>query len=240
LSIVVPVYNGASLLKDQLPDFIKYLDSINIRYEIIVVDDGSTDVADTKNVAEENGCRFLKNDVNLGKGAAVRKGMLTAKGDYRIYTDTDIPFHYDAINNFLFYLQDKEFDIVIGDRTLKESLYFTKISKNRKIGSAIFTFIVGRFITTGLFDTQCGLKGFRAEIADDLFSVSKIKGFAFDVELLYISLKRNYDIKRLPVKLRFNEGSSVKVIKHGIGMIFDLLKIKNNHMKGRYRWKEKS
>ncbi len=236
VSFVLPVYKGSASLEEQLPLFIKYLNGKEFKYEIIVVDDGSDDVVKTQKIAKKNNCIFLKNKRNLGKGATVRKGMLEAKGEYRIYTDFDIPFNFDSIDNFLKYLCEKEFDIVIGDRTLEGSTYFTKITKKRKIGSSIFTFIVGRFITTGHFDTQCGLKGFRGEIADDLFSVSRINGFAFDVELIYISLKRNYDIKRLPVRLRYNDGTTrVKVIKHGIEMVMDLFNIKMNQVKGKYK-----
>ena len=123
---------------------------------------------------------------------------------------------------------------MIGDRGLKESNYFNKISSKRRFGSGFFTFIVGRFITTGISDTQCGLKGFKREIAKDLFSVSRIKGFTFDVELMYISLKRNYDIKKIPVSLRSQEGNSVNVLKHGFKMVVDLFVIKLNHLRGFY------
>ena len=230
LSIIIPSYKGAVTLKNNLPDFIEYLNKKNIHHEIIIVDDGSNDSDSTKQIAKEFGCIYLQNNKNIGKGAAVRKGMLHAKGEYKIFTDVDIPFEYETIENFLYYLDFKEFDIVIGDRTLPQSTYFAKVPKIRKIGSNIFTFIVGRFVTSGLFDTQCGIKGFTKNAANDLFSVSRIDGFAFDVEILYIALKRNYDIKRLPVKFRCNESSSVKVIKHGIGMVIDLFKIKINHL----------
>ncbi|MFC2101089.1 glycosyltransferase [Bacteroidota bacterium] len=239
LSLIIPVYNGAEILRRQLPSLIEYLKDIPHEYEIIIVDDFSANPELTKEVAEEFQCIFLINDTDFGKGGAVRKGMLHAKGDYRIFTDSDVPFEHEAIEHFVQYLEFKEFDIVVGDRTLPESEYFDEISRNRKIGSAIFTFIVGRFITTGLFDTQCGLKGFRAAIAEDLFSVGRINGFAFDVEVLYIALKRNYDIKRLPVRLRSNESSTVKVFSHGIRMVMDLFRIKIFHVMGKYRKKTK-
>jgi dolichyl-phosphate beta-glucosyltransferase len=105
----------------------------------------------------------------------------------------------------------------------------------RKLGSRIFTFFVGRFVTTGLFDTQCGMKGFSAKVADDLFSHAQLNGFAFDVELLYIALKRNYDIKRLAVVFRSShEESSASLVRHAPGMLVDLFRIKWNHVRGRY------
>ena len=238
LSIIIPSYKGAAVLNNNLSGLLEYLAKKNIQNEIIIVDDGSDDEGATARTAREHGCKYLKNEKNQGKGAAVKKGMLHATGQFRIFTDVDIPFEYDAIERFLYYLDFKEFDLVVGDRTLPESSYFTDISKMRKIGSNIFSFIVGRFITTGLFDTQCGMKGLRAKAADDLFSVTRVQGFAFDVELIYIALKRNYDIKRLPVRLRCQEGSSVNVLKHGISMLIDLANIKTNQVLGRYNKKK--
>jgi len=97
-----------------------------------------------KKVATENGCVFMHVKCNQGKGAAVRVGMLAAKGDFRIFTDADMPFEFDAVERFLHYLREKEFDIVIGDRRLPESRYFSRIKGARKVGSAMFTFFVGR------------------------------------------------------------------------------------------------
>jgi len=210
-------------LKEKISDF-----------EVIIVDDGSNDNGATAEVAAENGCRFLSYPNNLGKGGAVRFGMQHAVKEIRMFTDADIPFETEAIEKMVHYLTEKEYDVVIGDRGLKDSNYFMEISAKRRFGSGFFTFIVGRFITTGISDTQCGLKGFRALVADDLFRVSRINGFTFDVELMYISLKRNYDIKKIPVSLRSQDGSSVSVLRHGIGMVLDLFRIKRNHMLGKY------
>lgn len=239
LSIVLPSYKDAELLRSQLPAFIAWLNAKIGSYELIIVDDGSDDAGATENIAKENKVIFIRQEKNSGKGAAVRKGMLAAKGEYRIFTDADIPFEFEAIENFLHYIKDKEFDIAIGDRRLPESNYFSKIKGARKVGSNIFTFFVGRFITTGFSDTQCGIKGFKGEVADDLFSVARLNGFAFDVEILYIALKRNYDIKRLPVHFRSNhDDSSVSLMRHAPGMLMDLFRIKWNHLRGNYNSKK--
>jgi dolichyl-phosphate beta-glucosyltransferase len=166
--------------------------------------------------------------------------MLEATGDFRIFTDADIPFDFEAIEKIMFYLKEKEFDIAIGDRRFPDSQYFMKIKGMRKVASSIFTSFVGRFVTTGFSDTQCGLKGFSARVAEDVFSVSRINGFAFDVELLYIALKRNYDIKRVPVHVRRNqEESSVNLLRHAPGMLVDLFRIKWNHLRGSYNPRRK-
>jgi dolichyl-phosphate beta-glucosyltransferase len=240
LSIILPSYKSAGILREQLPEFIAWLKTKPWTTEVIVVDDGSDDGGETRKAAQENGCRFFQLEINKGKGAAVRRGMLEAKGEFRIFTDADIPFEYEAIELFFHYVKDKEFDIAIGDRRLPESKYFSEIKGARKMGSNIFTFFVGRFITTGFSDTQCGIKAFKGKVADDLFSVATLNGFAFDVELLYIALKRNYDIKRLPVHFRStHDGSSVSLMKHAPGMLMDLFRIKLNHLRGRYSIKQK-
>lgn len=235
LSIIIPSYRSASVLERNLPVLLTHLQQQSYDYEVIVVDDGSNDSGQTQQVAAQLGVRFEANPVNMGKGAAVRRGMQHATGQFRLFTDADIPFELDAIDRFVRYLDFKEFDIVIGDRTLPDSHYFDRISSGRNLSSKVFSFVVGRFVTTGVPDTQCGLKGFRAAIADDLFSVAILDRFAFDVELMYIALKRNYDIKRLPVALRSSDGSSVSVLRHSLQMLSDLLKIKLHHLKTGYR-----
>ena len=234
LSVIIPSYNSAAVLKNNLPYLINYLKEKKYDYEILVVDDGSNDGGQTRQVAEELGCTYLQNEKNTGKGESVRKGMLAANGKFRIFTDADIPFYAEAIEQFLHYMDEKEFHLAIGDRTLNESTYFNSKSGLRNLASKSFSFFVGRFVAGGMFDTQCGIKGFRAEVAEDIFSVSRIKGFTFDVELLYIALKRNYDIKRLPVTLRSQEGQSVKLLLHSFTMVADLIRIKFNHLGKRY------
>ena len=238
VSIIIPSYKGSDALNSQLPYLVDYLKNSSFESEIIVVDDGSNDNGATKNVVEKFKATYIENPVNMGKGAAVRNGMLNSKGDIKIFTDADIPFESMSYDLIVKSIMVQDFDVVIGDRTLDESVYFTEISSKRKMGSNFYTFFVGRIITTGIFDTQCGLKGFKKSVADDLFGVSKVNSFAFDVELIYLALKRNYSIRKIPVKLRSQEGSSVSLLRHAPGMLLDLFKIKINHVKGLYRKNE--
>jgi dolichyl-phosphate beta-glucosyltransferase len=237
LSIVIPAYRSAVVLEKNLPELFLWINQQDFHCEVIIVNDGSNDHGATMQLAERFGCVYQELNCNQGKGAAVRAGMKKAQGKYRFFTDSDIPFNCTALTLFLFYLETKEFDLVVGDRGLEESDYFSLISGRRRFGSGFFTFLVGRFVTTGFSDTQCGLKGFRAAVAEDLFGAGRINGFAFDVELIYIALKRNYDIKKLPVQLRSQDGGSVSVLKHGWRMVLDLFVIKWNHLKGNYKKK---
>ncbi|MCK9421880.1 MAG: glycosyltransferase [Bacteroidales bacterium] len=235
LSVVVPSYKSAGILEKNLPVLLSYLQKQDYTYEVIVVDDGSNDHGMTEAVCRKLACVFCQNEENMGKGAAVRTGMKVARGLFRIFTDADIPYELDAIGTILRYLDFKEFQLVIGDRNLKGSSYLTEIPELRKLTSVFFTRFVGTIVTANFFDTQCGLKGFRGEVADFIFQHARINGFAFDVELLYIALKQNFEIKRIPVRLSNQEKSTVRVLRHGIGMFFDLFWIKLNNIRGYYK-----
>ena len=235
LSVILPAYGDAPRLAAHVPRLQQHLASLGLGYEIIVCDDGSEDAGLTREVAEELGCDYLRSPVNRGKGHAIRRGMRQARGRFRIFTDADVPYELDVIDRALYYLDFKEFDMVAGDRTLEGSRYFHDVPLWRRMGSALCSFVVGRFVAGGWFDTQCGLKGFRAEAAEDLFSVSRIDRFAIDVEIFYVALKRNYDIKRLPVSLRCQEGSSVRLLRDGLAMVRDVLRIRWHQFRGRYR-----
>jgi dolichyl-phosphate beta-glucosyltransferase len=235
ISIILPSYRGSAILDRQLPDFLAYLKVNNIDAELIIVDDGSIDEGLTREVAVKNNVKYLEQDRNKGKGAAVRRGILESSGLYCFFTDIDIPFEYDAFASFLSCLTKDNYDIVVGDRTLPDSTYFTQIGLIRKLGSDIFSFLVSHLFTDGLHDTQCGMKAFKREVAIDLFSHSRINGFAFDVEIISIAVKRKYQLKRLPVKFRCNDSKSVKVVKHGMQMLYDTLRILIFHQLKYYR-----
>ena len=235
LSVILPSYKSAYIVRERVPGLIRHLDGLGIACEVVVVDDGSGDGGRTAAIAGELGARCVALPENRGKGAAVRAGMLAAEGAYRIFTDIDVPYRLDAIDRMLWYLDTKEFHVVVGDRTLERSSYYAKVSATRNVASHVFSGFVGRFTAGGWYDTQCGIKGFRAAVAEDLFGVARIDRFAFDVELLYVALKRNYDIKRIPVELECNETSSVNVISDGLAMVRDVGVIWLNQKRGRYR-----
>jgi len=234
LSVVIPAYNAAGILERNLPVLTGYLSGQDYKWEIIIVDDGTDDNGETAGVAQIHGCRYSRNPCNMGKGASVRNGMSIAAGDFRIFTDADIPYEPSVIGEMMKYLEPGTADLAIGDRHLRDSNYPNHPSFLRTMTSLFFTAFVGTIVTTSFFDTQCGIKGFRAATADFLFKRSVISGFAFDVELIYMALKNDFVIKRIPVRLRNNEESTVRVLKHGAAMFSDLFRIKVNHLKGRY------
>ncbi|MCH7959057.1 MAG: glycosyltransferase [Candidatus Hydrogenedentes bacterium] len=228
LSIVMPCYNGEDYIEQSLNTLTGYLrDKKQIfgDFEIIVVDDGSKD--NTKNLicSKFPEIIFLHNTHNEGKGAAVRKGMLSATGAYSIFIDADMPFELESLDMLFHYLDFKEYDVCIGTRNIANAQYFAPRSRARRLASWLFTLIVSRLVVTGVRDTQCGLKGFRQDVAHYLFTESRIKGFAFDVEVLYLAYKNDFDIKRIPVFLVAEGHSTVSLLKHGPRMVVDILAI---------------
>jgi dolichyl-phosphate beta-glucosyltransferase len=234
LSVVLPAYRAADILARQVPVLTAYLEQTGLRHEVLVCDDGSGDGGATLRLARALGCRAVGHEVNRGKGAAVRTGILAARGRYRLFTDADLPFELAAIERALYYLAFKEFDVVAGDRTLTDSHYYTDVTRARRVASQVFAGVTGRLVTGGFFDTQCGFKAFRAGVAEDLFGVARVDRFAGDVEVLYVALKRNYDIKRLPVHLRNQDPSSVRIMRDGARMLWDLLRIRYHQLRGHY------
>jgi dolichyl-phosphate beta-glucosyltransferase len=234
LSVVLPSYREAHRLAAHVPALQRYLRHLGVAHEIIVCDDGSDDAGSTRAVAEELGCRYFANARNQGKGAALRRGMRQARGRFRLFTDAEVPYELDAIEGVLHGLGPEGFHIVVGDRTLEGSRYFGEISLWRRLGSALCAFFIGRLAAGGEFDTQCGLKGFRAEVAEDLFSVSRIDRFAVDVELFCVALQRRYRIKRLRVHLRCCEGSSVHLVRDGLALLRDVVRIRWYQWRGHY------
>ena len=224
LSVVVPAHEDAHALERSLPQLKAFLESLDRPFEILVSDDGTSDDS-VRATALRHGCRYVRSDRNRGKGHAVRLGVRSARGRFLIFTDSDLPFGAEALGRVLHYLDFKEFEVVIGDRNLEGSTYHAEVPWARRVGSRVFLFIVGRLLSTIRFDCQCGLKGFRTNVARDLFGVARIDRFAFDTELLYVSILRNYDIKRLPVTLRSYERSQVRVLTDGARMFFDLFRI---------------
>ena len=235
LSVVVPVYKSAAFIGPNLQTLDQFLQKLSLNYEIICVDDCSPD--DSRQVMQKLDLKSLKvlhNEHNIGKGGAVRRGMLEAKGAFRIFTDADLPYDLDAFHTALRYLDFKEFDLVIGDRTNPRSFFVDRKRDMRKVISSLYTIFVSRLVVTGVKDTQCGFKGFRKEAADKLFGMARINSFAFDVELLYLAYKLNLDIKRIPVRLVNDMASTVNLLRDPVAMGRDLFLIVAAFYAGRY------
>lgn len=218
----------------------EYLKKQDYDYEIIVVNDGSKD--NTAGVARElalsiKNLRLVDNKENHGKGYVVKQGMLEAKGKYRVFMDADNSTAVDHVS-LMWPLFAKGQDIVIGSRDLKESVIPVRQPWWRERLGDVFNLIV-QFTSGlwGMWDTQCGFKGFTEKAANDVFSEATIDRWAFDVEILVIAKKRGYKIAEIPVTW-INDASSKVTLKGMIRMLFEVLQIRVNAMKGMYGKKQ--
>lgn len=234
VSVVLPSYRTASLALRSVDRIRETLQREHFSWEIIVVDDGGGDFAQDAFEGDSD-VRLLRLSRNLGKGAAVSAGMRAARGRVRIFTDSDLPYDPALMPVMVTYILERGFHLVIGDRTLRGSSYHLKLGLTRRALSGVFSAFVGTLVTGGFFDTQCGLKAVRGDVADIMFRLIRIRRFAFDVELVYLALKYGADIKRVPVQLERNETSSVRVWRDSIIGAFDVLRIKYNQTTRRYQ-----
>ncbi len=237
LSVIIPAYNEEKRLLPTLSKIYAYLSTKDFPYEIIVVDDGSTDntLPMIKNFASSNKhIVILINEQNSGKGFSVRKGMLSARGEYAFFTDADLSTPIEEIEKCLPYLING-YDVVIGSRSMPGSDILVHQPWYREKMGKIFNFMVNMVLLKGIIDTQCGFKGFKREAVKTVFSRCKIDGFSFDVEALYLSRKYNFKIKEIPIRWENSTLSKVSPIKHSLQMFKDLIGIKIKDLKGDYK-----
>ena len=233
VSIVLPCFRAARLAEESVRRLHGFLETSGLEWELIVVDDGGGDFPPGESTVG-GVASLVRLDRNRGKGAAVGAGMLAAHGRVRIYTDVDLPYDLTLIPAIVQLVLERRFHVVIGDRTLPDSSYRAELSLGRRLASGVFTQIVGTLVTGGFFDTQCGLKGMRGDVADELFRLRRIDRFAFDVEIVYLALHHGLDIKRVPVRLRANETSSVRLLRDSARGMFDVLSIKYHQLRRHY------
>lgn len=233
----------ANLQKGVLDKIEHFLNKKKKNYEVIIVDDGSTDgsVEFVENFIKENSRFKLIKNPHLGKAGAVTNGMLKANGEYVLFTDMDQATPIEELDKLLPYLE--EFDIAIGSRSTKrKGSPWTRIIMAR--GMIILrTYLIG---LKGISDTQCGFKMFRREVGKKLFTkindlhhgFEKISGSSvsagFDIELLYLGKKLGFKIKEVPVNWLYVETRRVNPIKDSIAGLMDLIRIKINRFKGVY------
>ncbi len=241
LSVIIPAYNEENRIPKTLREIDKYLKEQPYEYEILVVNDGSSD--NTVNIVnglkeEIANLKLIDNKENHGKGYVVRQGMLTALGEYRLFTDADNSTSIDQVEKMWPWFE-QGYDIVIGSRDVKGAKLDPPQPLIRRFIGDIFKLI--RKIICGMWDlqdTQCGFKCFSAKAADDIFSLTKIDGFSFDVEALVIGRHLGYKIKEIPVVWKNNLESKVR-LKSAAKMLTQLLQIRMNLLKGVYAKKER-
>ena len=225
LSVVIPAYNVEDSVLSVISNISKILNSNGLSYEIIVVNDGSTDNTwqVLQNVKKENyNLIVLSYKQNKGKGYAVRKGILESKGKFVMYVDGDLDINTQIIREYLDELSN--YDILIASKNHPESKI--QSAQSRQILSRIFNSIVRIFTGIKIKDTQAGLKVGNGEIFRKIFGIMSIDGFAFDVEFLTIACILNAKIMEMPISMNLTTKISrpLRFIL-SVQMFCDILKI---------------
>ena len=234
VSFVLPVYNCYEELAENLPRFIQLMHAAGYAYKVIIVDDCSANGAAIGKLAAEFHCTYIRNEKNRGKGYSVRKGFENAEGDYFVFMDGDFPFDMSVIAVLMQALKSGDADMVIGDRTLASSSFPADLPLMRKMGSHFISALAGRYITPGHYDTQCGIKGFRRESAAAVFGQLTQDRFCFDIELLFLATRKRFRIKAIPVTVKKQQGSTVRVVKDGLDVLKAIFVIYYNKISGNY------
>ena len=227
ISIVIPAFNEAMRLPATLDRVERYLATINVAAEVIVVDDGSRDA--TAEVVRQHAARWpqlrlLAAERNGGKGAAVRLGMAAARGRYRVFSDADLSVPIDDMEKLLRPLRAGA-GVAIASRGLRDSQVELHQPWYRETMGKIFNRLVRIFVLGGLNDTQCGFKAFTAEVAVRVFQQLQTRGFGFDVEVLYRAQQAGYKIVEVPTRWINSPQSRVHPIRDSTMMFLELLAI---------------
>jgi glycosyltransferase involved in cell wall biosynthesis len=234
LSIVIPAHNEEARLPPSLEQIDTFLKAQPYTYEVIVVENGSTDR--TVEVSQEFALthpyvRVIEAAVR-GKGLAVKVGMQEARGEWRFICDADLSMRIDDLPQFL-PPQSGEAEIIIASREGKGA---------QRVGEPQHRHIIGRINNTiikltavrGFEDTQCGFKMFNRKTAEDLFAVQQMTGIGFDIELLFIAKKRGYKIKQVPITWYFDPDSRMRLVGDSMYLLAEIWQIRRNWFRGVY------
>ena len=234
LSIIIPAFNEEVRLPSTLAQVRDFIHRQPFASEVIVIENGSTDgtLGIAQAFASEVPHFTVIHEERKGKGLAVKRGMLEARGDCRFMCDADLSMPVDEISRFLPPLVE-DFDVAIasreaaGARRYNEPVY-------RHLGGRAINLVIRSLALPGLQDTQCGFKCFRGEIARELFTNLTISGWSFDVEILYLARMRGCRIAEIPIPWYFNPQSKLSLVSDTIRMVSDIFKIRRNARQGVY------
>lgn len=234
LSVIVPAYNEESRILAGLDILARYLRGRGYTWELVVVDDGSTDR--TAEIASQwassvEGARLLSIP-HRGKGSAIRHGMLNATGQYRMMCDADTAMPVEYLDSFIRHMEEG-FDIVIGSRQIEGARRFGESPLRHFLGR-LFNKAVHALAVRDFQDTQCGYKCFRGDVAEKLFRMQRTDGWGFDVEVLYLAVKNRLRVLEMPIDWYHRKDSKVRPGVDSLSMLRDVFAIRLRAMTGKY------
>jgi len=238
LTVVIPAYNEEMRLPKTLPLVISFLDENFTSYEVIVVDDGSSDSTSEvvqKIFGDNPHLVLISYNINQGKGYAVRKGVLAARGKYVLISDADLSTPIEEVWKLLAPLRSGTCDVAIGSRALRDSKIVKYQPIYRMLMGKIFNKFVCLLAVRGIVDTQCGFKCFNSKWGREIFSRSRISGFGFDVEALFVARRLGLAVQEIGVSWCNDPLSKVHPIYHSLQMLRDLMRVRWYGFIGSYK-----
>lgn len=228
ISIIIPAYNEEKRLPEFLKGMALFCSRSQHRYELLIVDDGSSD--GTLQAAEAFKktlpIRVIRYEKNKGKGFALRAGMKEAAGDICVSMDADGSYDPYLIEQHLHCFREG-YEVVIGSRFLSPGNYDE--NSVRKFLRLFFLFFVKVFLFRGIRDTQCGFKMYSGPAAALLFSKARLNGFGIDLELLYLAKRHKLALLPVAVVCEPKKGSKVRVVRDSVALFANILQIKLTH-----------
>jgi len=240
VSVVIPAFNEERRIAATLSTLCDYLRRQPWDWEIRLVDDGSLDrtarIGDTFASTEPR--VIVQREPHRGKGGAVKAGMVAARGAYRFMCDADLSMPVHEIVRFLPPLATG-FDLAIG---IREGVTARRIGEpaHRHLMGRLFNFAVQRLALPGIEDSQCGFKMFTAAAVTSIFPMVTVEGWAFDLEVLIVAREQRLRVVEVPIEWHYRKESQVAIVRDGLGMARELLKVRARAARGDYRRRDRS
>lgn len=228
LSVVIPAFNEAQRIGPTLQTVTAWLAANVADYELLVVDDGSSD--GTVRVAREfDGVRVIENGRNRGKGYSVANGVRQSAKRWILFSDADLSTPIADLLGLAAAASETGAELAIGSRALADSDIVEHQPWYREAMGRTFNKIVQVVAVPGIRDTQCGFKLFRADVAKELFAQTTIEGFAFDVEVLFLARRHGYRIVEVPVTWENDDRTRVHAVYDSLRMLRDVINVRVSH-----------
>ena len=233
LSLIIPAYNEEKLIRANLSKILSFLDKKPYSWEVVVVDDGSSDsTSKIIKSLKNSSIRLISLAENKGKGAALKAGFMAARGDFQIFSDADLSVGVEMVDSFL---QDlNRFDVVIASRRVGGSEIKVHQPILREYMGRFFTLLTKLFTGSKIADFTCGFKGFTKIAAQNIFTKSLISRWAYDAEIIFLAEKLGYKIRQFPVSWTNRKESRVRLNRVIFESLSDLIKIRLFDFQGKY------